>query len=82
FTEGLARLAKHDASSQVSYIDTLKAFLDNNSSVAETARELHLHRSTLIDRIERIKQMIGSDLTDPGERLKLQMILYANAGEE
>ena len=82
FTEGLARLAKHDASSQVSYIDTLKAFLDNNSSVAETARELHLHRSSLIDRIERIKQMIGSDLTDPGERLKLQMILYANAGEE
>ena len=81
FTEGLARLAKHDASSQVSYIETLKAFLDNSNSVAETARVLHLHRSSLIDRIERIKQILECDLTEPKDRLKLQLILNANDNE-
>ena len=82
FTEGLARLAKHDSSSQVSYIETLKAFLDNNNSIAETARVLHLHRSSLIDRIERIKQILECDLTEPKDRLKLQLILNANDTQE
>ncbi len=82
FTEGLARLAKHDSSSQVSYIETLKVFLDNNNSIAETARVLHLHRSSLIDRIERIKQILECDLTEPKDRLKLQLILNANDTQE
>ncbi len=77
YTEGLTRLADHDASSQVSYIDTLKAYLDNNCSIAETARALHLHRSSLIDRIWRITQTLGGDLNDPAARLTLQIVLYA-----
>jgi len=59
----------------------LKAFLDNSNSVAETARVLHLHRSSLIDRIERIKQILECDLTEPKDRLKLQLILNANDNE-
>ena len=77
YTEGLTRLAKHDASSQVSYIDTLKSYLDNNCSIAETARALHLHRSSLIDRIKRITQTLGCDLQDPEDRLTLQIVLYS-----
>lgn len=78
YTEGLTRLADHDASSQVSYIDTLKAYLDNNCSIAETARALHLHRSSLIDRLGRIIQTLGCDLNDSGTRLAMQIVLHAD----
>ncbi len=75
YPEGLSRLARHDASSPVSYVDTLRTYLDSSMSVAETARALHLHRSSLIDRLERIMQILDCDLTDPGVRLALQIVL-------
>ena len=76
FTDGLTRLWKHDISSQVSYIDTLRTYLDCNKSISATARTLHLHRSSLIDRLNRIDQILGCDLNDPEERLKLQIVLH------
>ena len=39
YTEGLKRLKKHDDSSQVSYLHTLRVYLDNNLSVTKTAAE-------------------------------------------
>jgi len=40
-------------------IDT---FYENNLSVSETARQLFLHRNTLIYRLEKLKQTIGLDI--------------------
>lgn len=77
YPEGLKRLRQHDLSSQVSYIGTLKAYLSNNMSLTATAAELMLHRSSLIDRLARISQLLGSDLSDPDVRLTLQIILRA-----
>ena len=77
YTEGLTRLAAHDESAPVSYLDTLKTYLDNHMSIAETARKMNLHRSSLIDRLNRITQILDCDLTDPNQRLALQIILSA-----
>ena len=79
---GLSRLAEHDAASPVSYVGTLKAFLDSNMSVAETARKLNLHRSSLIDRLGRITQLLDCDLDDPAARLALQIVLFAENKEK
>ena len=38
-------------------------------------RSRPLHRSSLIDRLERIRQLLGLDLSDPDVRLLLQVIL-------
>ena len=77
YSEGMARLKAHDQNSQVSYVETLKAFLDRNLSVSRTSEALILHRSSLIDRLNRIVQMTGFDLHDPDTRLALQLILRA-----
>ena len=79
YSEGLLRLAAHDAAAPVSYLDTLKVYLDCSMSVAETARRLHLHRSSLIDRLERITQILDCDLKDPESRLAIQIVLFAGA---
>lgn len=77
YPEGLKRLRKHDMSSPVSYIETLRAYLECNMSVAETARKLQLHRSSLIDRLGRITKILDCDLEDHDTRLLLEMVLRA-----
>ena len=73
--EGLRRLAEHDSSSRTSYLRTLGVYLDNNMSPTATARELGVHRSTFVERLDRVLALLGSDLSDPDERLMAQIIL-------
>jgi DNA-binding PucR family transcriptional regulator len=82
FSEGLRQLVEHDRQSQTSYLQTLKALLDNNMSVTATARALFVHRSTLLERLARIKRILGEDLDDPDVRLRLQIVLKALSIQE
>lgn len=75
--EGLRKLIEHDANSSTSYVSTLQSFLNNESSVAKTAAELYVHRSTLMERLSRIKRDLSIDLDDSDERLRLQILLKA-----
>lgn len=77
YTEGLKLLRQHDDASQVSYLDTLRVYLDNNLSVTRTAAALYLHRSTLLERLAHITAMLGKDLKDPDYCLTLGIILRA-----
>ena len=81
YTEGLSRLSAHDENAPVSYLNTLKTYLDSNMSIAETARKMNLHRSSLIDRLNRISQILDVDLEDPDQRLTVQIILSAERAD-
>ena len=76
------RLKEHDDHSQVSYLHTLRVYLDNNLSVTKTASALFLHRSTLLDRLAHITAMLGSDLKDPDYCLTLGIILRAESKQK
>ncbi len=77
YPEGFRKLIEHDEASELSYLDTLNAYLEENMSVASTARRLYLHRSTLIERIGRIEREMSIDLKNPDQRLQLQILLKA-----
>lgn len=77
FPDGLKELLVHDEGSAVSYLETLKVFLDENMSYAKTAQTLFVHRSTLIDRITRIERDLDIDLKDPEKRLYIHLLLKA-----
>ncbi len=77
FPEGLQRLIAHDAASSTSYVETLRTYLDNNLSVAKTASDLYVHRSTLMERLARIRRELGLDLDDADVQLLLRMLLRA-----
>ena len=81
YTPGLRRLLEHDGHSSVSYIDTLERYLSLNMNVSATARELYLHRSTLIERLSRIREDMGQELDDPKTRLRIQLLLEARGLE-
>lgn len=77
YSGGIRRLVERDAKGQVSYIQTLRAYLDHNMSVSKTAAAIYIHRSTLIERIARIERELDMDLNDPDERLRIQILLKA-----
>lgn len=54
-------------------LQTLAAFLDAESSIAETAAVLGIHRNTVSARIARSVELLGVDLNDPDERLAIQL---------
>jgi DNA-binding PucR family transcriptional regulator len=58
-------------------VRTLAAYLDAESSLAETAIVLGVHRNTVAARISRIEQLLGVDLSRPDERLALHLAARA-----
>lgn len=77
FSERLQNLIKHDKNGPISYLDTLRVFLRNSMSYSQTAEELYIHRSTVVDRISRIERELEVNLKDPDTRLQLEIILKA-----
>ena len=58
-------------------IDVLEAYLDAGSNVATTAADLHLHRTTIYYRLNRLQESTGIDLTDGSSRLLVHLWLKA-----
>lgn len=77
FPYELRLLMEHDENSAVSLVETLRVFLDENMNYSKVAGMLYVHRSTLVDRINKIEKSYGLDLRDPDKRLYLQIILKA-----
>lgn len=46
---------------QPELVDTLRAFIADNMSMSDTAAELHIHRNTLLYRLNRIAKLTGFD---------------------
>ena len=43
-------------------MSTISKFFENNLNISETARQLYVHRNTLVYRLERIERAIGLDI--------------------
>ncbi|WAZ20755.1 PucR family transcriptional regulator [Streptomyces cinnabarinus] len=70
-------LRDHDARSKPPLLPTLQTYLAHAGRKAETARELHLNRQTLYNRLARIGELLGTDLDDPQTVLALSLALRA-----
>jgi purine catabolism regulator len=73
--EYLGPLEEYDARHAAELIETLEGFFACNGNHAKAAEMLHLHRNTLLYRLERIEALTGRDLTDAETRLSLQLAL-------
>ncbi len=77
YPKGLSEIMSHDEKAGISYLETLTVLLEENMSYSAAAKRLCVHRSTLVDRVERIMRDSGIDLKDPNQRLQLEILLKA-----
>jgi sugar diacid utilization regulator len=73
-------LAPVDALSEESsreLIETLDAYLSCQGSVTEAASRLFIHRNTVTYRMRKARELLEVDLTDPEQRLAVQMACRA-----
>lgn len=73
--EFLRPLRKHNADSGTDLIETLAAFIHCNYNTSSTARMLHIHRQSLLYRLDKIKDLTGISLDDHKDLFLLEISL-------
>lgn len=73
----LGELDAYDRRRKSELIPTLEAYLSAGGALSEAAEALQIHRNTLSYRLQRIAELTQRDLSDPRERLLLQVALLA-----
>jgi purine catabolism regulator len=71
----LDALAAYDAAHQTELTRTLELFLEGGGNVSATAKSLHLHRNSLLYRLERIRDISSLDPADPTDAFTLKLAL-------
>ena len=74
----LAPLIEHDAARSSQLLPTVAALCRHGGRKAAAARDLHLNRHSLYDRLARAEQVLGVELDDPRVLLELQLALLVH----
>jgi purine catabolism regulator len=74
YRETLGELADESQGNE-DFILTLETFFEEHGNLSQTANRLHVHRNTLLYRMERIGQLGGFDLENPETRLAVHLAL-------
>lgn len=56
-------------------IQTLKTYLGLNCQITQTAKQLYIHRNTVLYRVQKCAELLGVDFKDPIDNLKIRLAL-------
>lgn len=66
-------IQEYDVTNGTQLLQTLQVLLEHEQNLQKTANALYIHRSTLLYRLERVRQLTHIDLNNPKERLRLEL---------
>lgn len=72
----LGNVLRYDRENGTDLAKILRRYLDNNCNMSQTARELFIHRNTMLNRLDKLEELLGVHLKDPSVRLQLQFSFY------
>ncbi len=75
YKEVLGPLLEYDRRTDNELVVTLETYFACNGNLSEAARQLHLHRNSLLYRLERIQEVLQTNLENADTRLSLQVAL-------
>lgn len=73
----LRLLQNYDVEHNTSYLDTLRVYLQQVNRISAAAAKLFIDHSTMIYRLKKISDIIGSDPDDPALALRMRFSLAA-----
>lgn len=71
----LLLLKAYDKANSSHYVETLQKLLDNEMNIVKTAKELFIHRATMIYRFKRIKEISSINFESIEEKLYIRLSL-------
>ena len=71
----LGPVLAYDAQRGTSLLETLESWFATGGRVRETAERLHVHPNTVVQRLERVTELLGAAWRDPGRGLDVQLAL-------
>jgi DNA-binding PucR family transcriptional regulator len=71
----IATLAAYDQCRHTNLLETLETYLECGTNIADTSEQLHIHRNTVQQRLERIQSLCLLDLSQRANRLPLLVAL-------
>ncbi len=75
YNQTLGALVAYDQEHDAQLLPTLEAFFAHLGNISQTAEALHLHRNSLLYRLERIAEIGDVDLDNADDRFALQLAL-------
>lgn len=72
----LGNVLRYDRENGTDLAKILRRYLDNNCNMSQTARELFIHRNTMLNRLDKLEELLGVHLKAPSVRLQLQFSFY------
>ena len=73
----LHSILSYDQESRSDLLMTMAAYFENNGNMAATAKQLNVHRNTLVYRLNRIAEITQLDMDDADVQLNLHMAIKA-----
>ncbi|WP_371373242.1 PucR family transcriptional regulator [Sporomusa aerivorans] len=73
YREVIEPLQEYDTRHHMELVSTLFVYFEENCNAVKTAKRLFVHRNTLDYRLKKIEEISGRNLTDPYDRLTLQL---------
>lgn len=78
----MSRLFDYSQLRGIDLIETFNSYLRNQCNVSQTARELNLHRQSLLYRLRKIESLTGRSLMNPDDLFLLQLSIKLWAGKQ
>lgn len=80
--EKLLDLKHADDMNHTQLYPTVRCYLENQQNITRTAEALFIHRSTLLYRLKKIKEVLKTDFSDPDELLYMLLSFHLIALDE
>lgn len=77
----MSRLLDYSRLRGIDLIETFTSYLRNHCNVSQTARELNLHRQSLLYRLRKIESLTGRSLMNPDDLFLLQLSIKLWSGK-
>lgn len=75
YKEMLEPLVNYDRDKSTDLVKTLKKYFDCGGNLKRISEEMYAHYNTIIYRMQRIREIIGTDLDNSNDRLNIQIAL-------
>ena len=74
--ESVGKLIEYDNKYETELVKTLKAYLLSPKDVAGICSRLNIHRNTFYKRLDKMKDILGNELSSAEDFMKIQLTLH------